>query len=117
VPLLTNLPGFPDNIATGTDGLVWVAIASPRNALVDRLASMPGTLRRIVWALPDAVRPQPADDVWVVAIEPQTGLVAHDLQGNHPSFGMATGVREHHGTVWMGSLTGSTIACFDVPNR
>ena len=31
VPLLTNLPGFPDNMATGTDGLVWVALASPRN--------------------------------------------------------------------------------------
>lgn len=117
VPLLTNLPGFPDNMAAGTDGLVWVAMASPRNRLVDRLASLTGTLRRLVWALPDAVRPQPANYVWVVALEPDTGRVVHDLQGTHPAFGMTTGVREHHGTVWMGSLTGSTIACFDVPRR
>jgi len=33
-PLLTNLPGFPDNIATGTDGLIWVALASPRDVPV-----------------------------------------------------------------------------------
>lgn len=116
-PLLTNLPGFPDNMATGTDGLLWIAMASPRNPLVDRLAALPGALRRIVWALPDAVQPHPAGDVWVVALEPQTGRVVHDLQGTHPAFGMATGVREHHGTVWVGSLTSTTIACFDLPGR
>ncbi|MCU0266351.1 MAG: SMP-30/gluconolactonase/LRE family protein, partial [Actinomycetia bacterium] len=36
VPVIDNLPGFPDNVATGSDGLVWVALASPRNAAVDR---------------------------------------------------------------------------------
>ncbi len=117
VPLLTNLPAFPDNMATGTDGLVWVALASPRNPVVDRLASLPGTLRRVVWALPETLQPQPADQVWVVAIEPATGQVVHDFQGTHPAFGMTTGVREHHGTVWLGSLTGTTIACFDLPAR
>jgi hypothetical protein len=28
---------------------------------------------------------------------------------------MVTGVREQHGTVWMGSLEGRTIASFRVP--
>ena len=40
-PLSPALPGFPDNISTGTDGRIWVAIASPRNALLDRLATRP----------------------------------------------------------------------------
>lgn len=113
-PLLTNLPGFPDNMATGTDGLVWVALASPRNPVVDTLAPLPGVLRRLVWALPDAVQPKPADLVWVIAVDPASGRVVHDLQGSHPQFGMTTGVREHHGTVWLGSLSGTTVACFDV---
>jgi sugar lactone lactonase YvrE len=30
--LVDNLPGFPDNISTGTDGLVWVALPSWRPA-------------------------------------------------------------------------------------
>ena len=114
-PLLTNLPGFPDNIATGTDGLIWVALASPRDVVVDALASLPGLLRQIVWALPEAVQPQPANQVWVVAVDPGSGHVVHDLQGSHPQFGMTTGFREHAGTVWLGSLVGTTVACFDVP--
>lgn len=115
VPLLINLPGFPDNIFTGTDWLLWVALASPREAAVDALAPLPGLLRRIVWALPIAVQPQPANQVWVVAIDPDSGRVVHDLQGSHAQFGMTTGVREHNGTVWLGSLVGTTVACIDVP--
>jgi sugar lactone lactonase YvrE len=117
LPLLTNLPAFPDNMATGTDGLAWVAMATPRNRVVDRLAPLPGALRRVVWALPASLQPKPASDVWVVALEPDSGRVVHDLQGAHSQFGMTTGVREHHGTVWLGSLTGTAIACFELPGR
>lgn len=112
-PVLGNLPGFPDNIATGTDGLVWVALASPRNPVVDLLAPLPGVLRRWVWALPEAMQPKPAHQIWVVALDPDSGRVVHDLQGSHPDFGLTTGVREHAGTVWLGSLVGTTIACFE----
>ena len=111
--MLPNLPGFPDNIATGTDGLVWVALASPRNPVVDLLAPLPGVLRRWVWALPEALQPKPASQIWVVAVDPDTGRVVHDLQGSHPDFGLTTGVREHAGQVWLGGLVGTTIACFD----
>ena len=111
-PLVTNLPGFPDNIALGTDGLLWVTLATPRNPAVDALAPLPGVLRRAVWALPDAVQPQPARQIWVVAVDPNSGTVVHDLQGEHPHFGMTTGVREHEGTVWLGSLVGTTVAAF-----
>jgi sugar lactone lactonase YvrE len=113
-PVLQNLPGFPDNMAAGSDGLVWVALASPRNPAVDLMAPLPGVLRRLVWALPEALQPKPASQVWVVAIDPDSGRVVHDLQGSHPDFGMTTGVREHQGTVWLGSLVGTTIACFDL---
>ena len=111
-PLVTNLLGFPDNIARGTDGLVWVTLATPRNPTVDALAPLPGVLRRVVWALPEALQPQPAQQIWVVAVDPVTGTVVHDLQGKHPHFGMTTGVREHEGTVWLGSLVGTTVAAF-----
>ena len=29
--LIDNLGGFPDNLSTGTDGLIWVAQAAPRS--------------------------------------------------------------------------------------
>lgn len=82
---------------------------------MDALAPLPGLLRRIVWALPEAVQPKPANQVWVVAVDPGSGRVEHDLQGAHPQFGRTTGVREHDGAVWLGSLVRTTFACFDVP--
>ena len=34
--LVTDLPGYPDNISRGSDGLIWVAVASPVDPLVER---------------------------------------------------------------------------------
>ena len=36
-----DLPGYPDNIARGSDGLIWVTIASPPDALAERLQQRP----------------------------------------------------------------------------
>lgn len=112
--LVDNLPGFPDNIARGSDGLIWIAIGSPRNKVLDSLASRAPVLRRMLWALPDALLPQPANTVWVQAVDGEGSLV-HDLQTTTRGFSMVTGVREQAGTVWLGSLHATSIATFIVP--
>jgi sugar lactone lactonase YvrE len=112
--LVNNLPGFPDNIARGDDGVIWIAMGSPRNALLDRLAPRAPVLRKMVWALPEALLPKPADTVWVQAVD-VGGRLVHDLQTRTPGFSMVTGVREHAGTVWMGSLQSTAIATFTLP--
>jgi sugar lactone lactonase YvrE len=111
--LVDNLPAFPDNLATGSDGLIWIAMGSPRNRLLDLLSPRHPTLRRAVWALPDHVQPKPVNTTWVQAIDAD-GRVVHDLQATVPGFSMVTGVREHDGTVWMGSLQGDAVAAFDL---
>ncbi len=40
--LVSDLPGYPDNIARGSDGLIWVSIASPKDPVVERLQRVPG---------------------------------------------------------------------------
>ncbi len=112
--LVDNLPGFPDNIARGSDGLIWIAMGSPRNRALDLLAARPPILRRLLWALPDALLPQPADTVWVQAVD-ASGRTVHDLQTATPGFSMVTGVRESSGTVWLGSLHSTAIAHFTMP--
>jgi sugar lactone lactonase YvrE len=109
--LAENLPAFADNVALGSDGLFWIAMASPRNALVDWLAPKNPLLRKAVWALPDALQPKPADTAWVQALAP-SGEVVHDFQSTVPGFSMVTGVRERDGVVWLGSLHGKSIATF-----
>jgi len=115
-PLEANLPGFPDNISRGSDGLIWVALASSRQAPLDRLLPRAPWLRKLVWALPEKVQPQPLDTVWVQAYRPD-GTLVHDLQDTRPGMTMVTGVREHDGTVWLGSLTGTTVACFSLTSQ
>ena len=112
--LVDNLPGFPDNMARGTDGLLWVAMASPRNPLLDLLLPRPPVLRRAVWAVPERLQPV-AKTVWVMALDDH-GRVVRDLQRKDPGFYFTTGVREAAGRVYLGSLYGTSIAWFDLPS-
>ncbi len=112
--LVEDLPGFPDNIAVGSDGLLWVAVGSPRNAALDFLSPRHPLLRKAVWALPDALQPKPANTAWVQAFS-FDGTLVHDFQATIDGFSMVTGVREHAGVVWMGNLHSRSIAAFDLP--
>jgi sugar lactone lactonase YvrE len=109
-----NLPAFPDNVSTGTDGLFWVAMGSPRDPALDRLSPRHPALRKAVWALPDRLQPKPRHTAWVYALSPD-GEVVHDFQAPGSRFHFVTGVRERHGTVHLGSLVGDTVALFDLP--
>ena len=108
-----NLPAFPDNVSTGTDGLIWVAMGSPRDRTLDRLLPRNPVLRKAVWAVPDRLQPRPQATVWVYALSP-AGEVVHDLQAPGGRFHFVTGVRERHGTVYMGSLVGDSVGVFSL---
>ncbi|GAA3758508.1 SMP-30/gluconolactonase/LRE family protein [Plantactinospora mayteni] len=112
--LADNLPAFPDNLARDDDGLLWIAMGSPRNALLDRVSPWHPVVRRAVWALPDFLQPKPVDTVWVQALDAD-GQVRYDLQATVGGFSMVTGVRRHGDTVWLGSLHGGAVAAFDLP--
>lgn len=111
--LADDLPGYPDNIACGTDGLTWVTIASPTDPLVERLMTGPKVLRRAAWRLPEALQPAPKRTARVVALA-DDGTVVHDRSLDASAFHMATGVREHRGRVWLGSLVEPAVAVFEV---
>ena len=103
-----NLPGLPDNVSTGSDGLIWVALPSPRSRILDLLLPRPPVLRKVVWAMPERLRPKDTPTVWVQAYD-AAGLLVHDLQTTHSRLRMISGVRESSGTVWLGSLESAAI--------
>jgi sugar lactone lactonase YvrE len=103
-PLAVNLPGHPDNISTGTDGRIWVAIVSPVNAAADALAPRLPALRKLLWKLPDRLQPQIKPEVWAVAFDPDSGEAVAGLRTEHPSFGMVTGLVEAGDRLWMGCI-------------
>ena len=109
-----NLPGFPDNLSTGSDGLIWVALASPRDRLLDAAHRLHPAIRKTVWALPERLQPKEKRTVWVRAMDGATGRVVHEFYGTPPNFHMVTGVREVDGTVYLGSLQERAIAMFSL---
>ena len=111
--LVADLPGYPDNISTGSDGLIWVAVASPTSPVLEAIMRSPRPLRRLAWRLPRALQPRPAQTVRVMALA-LDGSVVHDLDADASSYHMATGVREHQGRIWVGSVEEPAVAVLDV---
>ena len=112
--LVRDLPGFPDNMSLGSDGLLWVAVAAPRDPLLDRLLPLPGWIRTLVWNLPEAVKPAATPVAWVLAYT-LDGRLVHDLRSTDASFGFVTAVAERDGTLVVSSLHEGDVAVVEKP--
>jgi sugar lactone lactonase YvrE len=114
-PLAIDLPGYPDNISTGRDGRIWVAMVSDRNRLAEWLAPRGPLLRSLMWRLlPYRWLPNPKPTVWVVAFDADDGHVVTQLRTQHPDFGLATGVVETPGRLWLGRIGGPGVCYLDL---
>jgi sugar lactone lactonase YvrE len=119
-PLVTDLPGYPDNISTGLDGRIWVAMVSDRNRLNEWLGPRAPAIRSLLWRLPYRWLPNPKPLAWVIAFDPDDGHVVTQLRTQHPDFGLATGVLETPetpetpGRLWLGRIGGPGICYLDL---
>jgi 2-keto-4-pentenoate hydratase/2-oxohepta-3-ene-1,7-dioic acid hydratase in catechol pathway/sugar lactone lactonase YvrE len=112
-PFASNLPGFPDNMSSVGDGTYWVAFPSPRLPLVDRL--MPhAAVRRVTARLPDRLQPA-AQRYGLIARVGADGLIIQSLHGPSGAYREITGVREHGGWLYLGSLYETAVGRVPVP--
>lgn len=111
--LIDNLPGFPDGISRGAGGVFWIALASPRNPVVDALSGSPLGRRAIV-RLPQALQPAPARHPFVVAIDAEGAVIGTLQDPEGRGFGMVTSVQQHGPDLYLGSLAESAAARFDL---
>lgn len=107
-PLIDSLPAFPDNISVGFDGRFWVALVSPRNALLDSLSGYP-FIRKMIHRLPDAIKPKATHYGHIIAINGNGDVVAN-LQDPNAACPMNTGVTETGEYLYIGSLITDFIA-------
>ena len=103
-PLAVNLPGYPDNISTGSDGRIWTAMVSSANPAAEWLAPRAPVIRKLLWRLPERLQPKIASQVWVVGFDPDSGEVVGGVRTKQPNFGMVTGVVETAGKLWMATI-------------
>ena len=94
-----------------------MSLGSPTNPLVERLQKGPLALRKLVTKIPEALQPKPEQTVRVQAYDDH-GTLVHDIdvrpEDHGAAFHMVTGVREHEGRVWMGSLHEPAVAVYEL---
>lgn len=105
---LADLPAYPDNMSSVGDGTYWIALASPRVPIAERLLPHPFA-RRLVAVLPARVQPQPSPHT-IAALVDGSGAVLRTLHSPAGRYPMLTGVRQAGSTLWLGSLTEPALA-------
>lgn len=108
------LPGMPDNLSLGTDGLFWLALPSAADPRLQLLHRLPSTLRRLIARVPDELQPAELRNVLIMAFD-ASGSCVHFIEGNPLRFHLVTGVREHHGRLYAGSVEENAVAVIDLP--
>jgi streptogramin lyase len=112
-PLAVHLPGMPDNIATGADGRIWVALVTPVNPAAEGLMPKAPWIRKLIWRLPARLQPKVDPIVWVVGFDADSGAAVAGVRTTHPDFGGVTGVVESAGKLWMATIEFPAVAYVD----
>ena len=100
--LIDNLPGFPDGISTGSDGIFWIAFTSIRTPLLEWVMPRPFS-RKIITRLPAFIQPAPERYGFVLGIN-EKGEVVYNLQDPAGKYAQIASVQEFDGKLYLGSL-------------
>ena len=105
---IDNLPGFPDGISSNGKDKFWLALVTPRNALLDKLLPH-AFLRKAVVRLPDSLQPAPSRYSFVLGLD-ANGRVVENLQdGSTQCYAQIANVVEHGGFLYFGTIGESTL--------
>jgi sugar lactone lactonase YvrE len=105
--ILSNLPGWPDNLTRSAEGRLWTGFTAPRAKVVDGLSGKP-FVRAMLLRLPRSLLPVPPAYGHVIAFD-EDGRVVADLQDPSGRLPDTTGVTEHQGDLYIQSLRGDAL--------
>ncbi|EFV12790.1 SMP-30/gluconolactonase/LRE family protein [Segniliparus rugosus] len=105
-----GLPGYPDNLASAPDGGVWVAVPSKRDPLLEALRSAPKPVQAIIRAVPPKAGELLARGETAAVKLAADGKVVREVRVKERGFQTLTGMREHEGELWCGSLYSPALA-------
>ncbi|MEZ5871022.1 MAG: SMP-30/gluconolactonase/LRE family protein [Nitratireductor sp.] len=89
VEIISNLPGFPDNVNRGANDTFLAGLTSPRNAIVDKFSDKP-FFRAMLLRLPDFLKPAPTRHGFILRFD-QHGNVIETLQDPSGAYALTTG--------------------------
>ncbi|MEM9839740.1 MAG: SMP-30/gluconolactonase/LRE family protein [Pseudomonadota bacterium] len=112
--LFAEVPGFPDNLSIGSDGLLWCAVPSLPLDSLQKIHGLPKFVRKLIAQLPEALGPQVPKCCRVAAFD-LSGNLVHLLEGDPSVYHYVTGVRERDGKIWIGSINEDALGYFTMP--
>jgi sugar lactone lactonase YvrE len=105
---IDNLPGFPDGISSNGKGKFWLALVTPRDAMLDKMLPRP-FLRKMVARMPKILQPAPKRYSFVLGLD-VNGKVVDNLQdGSSGCYAEIANAVEHNGALYFGSIGESTV--------
>lgn len=110
---IENLPGFPDGISQGANGLYWLAIVSPRQQALDDISNST-FMKNVVAKMPKFMQPAPVHYGFVLGIN-GNGEIVHNLQDPSGKFSENTSVQQVGEDIYIGSLYESGIGRMTIP--
>jgi ribose transport system permease protein len=115
--VVTDMPGYPDNINRASDGRYWMAWLGMRTPTYDLALRKPGMRKRMTRRLPQDEWLFPNINTGGVAKFDESGRIVDvlgDLGGrNHP---MVTSMREHRGYLYIGGILNNRIGRLWLPH-
>jgi sugar lactone lactonase YvrE len=115
-----NYPGLPDDIRSNGRGLFWIAFASERFSIADRLQPYPAIKNLIAKAIggifPDTDTRWLGSGAFVIAIG-LDGNVVHNLQDAERGYVSSTGILEYEEHLYLGSVAMNAIGKLPVPRH
>lgn len=115
--VISDLPGYPDNINRASDGTYWLALLGMRGPALDLAMRMPGFRKRMARRVaPDQWLYPNINTGCVVKFNEQGEILDSlwDLGGlNHP---MITSMREHKGWLYLGGVSNNRIGRYRLPD-
>jgi len=111
--VFAEVPGYPDNLSLGSDGLFWCAVPGlPADSLTS-IRKMPLFLRKLIALIPESLGPKVPECCRVAAYD-RDGNMVHLLDGDTADYHYVTGVRERDGIVWIGSINEEALGWFQL---
>lgn len=100
---IDNLPGFPDGISSNGKDKFWLALVTPRKALLDKVLPHPFA-RKVIARLPKFLQPKPEHYSFVLGLD-LNGRVVDNLQdGSRECYAEIANAVERDGTLYFGSI-------------
>ena len=108
---IDNLPGFPDGISATSGGKFWLALVTPRNAVLDKLLPHP-FLRKMIFRLPKFLQPAPERYSFVVGLDSQGRVVENLQNGSRDCYAQIANAVERNGKLYLGSIGEDSIGVY-----